>query len=298
MNITRVRYPTPSDFTLSVTGNNPTPPSFDGSSSGTTVTLQPGRYSVTEKPLPDYTSSSSNDCTGNVQAGQTKQCTIINEYQPIDRPAKLIFIKNGINTQEEDSDLVLKPSAFTIVVRGNDPLPRSFPGKSGEGVVVSLNPGRYNIIEKEVDGYTADYSDNCQGIIRAEETRVCVITNEAVIPPPPPSPPEPLPEIETISGLSSPYGIALDPANGLVYVSNYGQFNTTGTVSVINDTTNTIVGNLFVGKNPHAIMYNPANGYFYVANTLSNTLSIINGTNSTLIGSIPVGEFPGRNPAG
>jgi YVTN family beta-propeller protein len=84
----------------------------------------------------------------------------------------------------------------------------------------------------------------------------------------------------------------------LVYVSNYGQFNTTGTVSVINDTTNTIIGNLHVGKNPQAIMYNPANGLFYIANTLSNTLSIINGTNSSLIGSIPVGEFPGKNPTG
>ena len=58
----------PSDFTITVAGNNPTPSSFDGSSSGTTVTLEPGRYSVTENSLPDYTSSSSDrhqhDCIG------------------------------------------------------------------------------------------------------------------------------------------------------------------------------------------------------------------------------------------
>ena len=288
----------PSDFTITVDGNSPTPSSFDGSSSGTTVTLEPGRYSVTENPLPEYTSSSSNGCTGTVQAGETKECTITNVYQAIDRSAQLIVIKNVVNTEEEDSDLVLRPSAFTIVVQGNDPLPRSFPGKSGEGVVVNLYPGRYNIFEKEVDGYTADYSDSCQGTIRAGETRVCVITNEEAVIPPSPSPPEPLPEIETISGFSTPYGIALDPDNGLVYVSNYGQFNMTGTVSVINDTTNTVVGNLPVGKNPLAIIYNPANGFFYAANTLSNSLSIINGTNSSLIGSIPVGEFPGMNPTG
>ena len=164
--------------------------------------------------------------------------------------------------------------------------------------MVNLYPGRYNIFEKEVDGYTADYSDSCQGTIRAGETRVCVITNEEAVIPPSPSPPEPLPEIETISGFSTPYGIALDPDNGLVYVSNYGQFNMTGTVSVINDTTNTVVGNLPVGKNPLAIIYNPANEFFYAANTLSNSLSIINGTNSSLIGSISVGEFPGMNPTG
>jgi YVTN family beta-propeller protein len=288
----------PSDFTITVAGNNPTPSSFDGSSSGTTVTLEPGRYSVTENSLPDYTSSSSDDCTGTVQAGETKECTITNEYQTKDRSAQLIVIKNVVNTPEEDSDLVLKPSAFTIVVQGNDPLPRSFPGKSGEGVAVNLYPGRYNIFEEEVDGYTADYSDSCRGTIGAGETRVCVITNEEIVIPPSPSPPEPVPEIELINGFSAPFGIAIDPDNRLVYVSNYGQFNTTGTVSVINDTTNTIIGNLYVGKNPQAIMYNPANGLFYIANTLSNTLSIINGTNSSLIGSIPVGEFPGKNPTG
>jgi YVTN family beta-propeller protein len=247
--------------------------------------------------LPEYTSSSSDDCTGTVQAGETKECTITNEYQPKDRSAQLIVIKNVVNTLEVDSDLVLKPSAFTIVVQGNDPLPRSFSGKSAEGVVVNLNPGRYNIFEEEVDGYTADYSESCQGTIHAEETRVCVITNEEVVIPPP-SPPEPLPEIETISGFSAPYGIAFDPGNGLVYVSNKGQSNTTGTVSVINDTTNTIIGNLLVGKIPQAIMFNPANGFFYVANTFSNTLSIVNGTNSSQIGFIPVGESPGKNPTG
>ena len=288
----------PSDFTITVDGNNPTPASFDGSSSGTTVTLEPGRYSVTENPLPDYTSSSSNGCTGTVSAGQTKQCVITNWYLPIDRPAQLIVIKNVVNSEGEDSDLTLRPSAFTIVVHGNDPLPRSFPGKSGDGVVVNLNPGRYSVSEEEIDGYTADYSDSCQGTIRAEETRVCMITNEEATTPPSPSPPKPLPEIQTIDGFLAPYGIALDPGNGMVYVSNYGQFNTTGIVSVINDTTNTIVGNVPVGKNPQAISYNPANGFFYVANTLSNTLSLINGTSNSLIGSIPVGEFPGKNPAG
>lgn len=288
----------PSDFSITVDGNSPSPSSFDGSSSGTTVTLEPGRYSVTESTMSDYTSSSSADCTGTIRAGQTKECTITNEYHAQDRSSQLVVIKNVINNPEDDSDLALRPSAFTVVVQGNDPLPRSFPGKSGEGVVVKLIPGEYNVFEEEVDGYTADYSDNCHGTIHAEETRACVITNEETVTPPSPSPPEPSPEIKTISGFSAPYGIASDPVNGLIYVSNYGQFNTTGTVSVIDDTTNTIVADLFVGRNPQAIMYNPANGLFYIANTMSNTLSILNGTNNFPVGSVPVGEFPGNNPAG
>jgi YVTN family beta-propeller protein len=288
----------PSDFTITVDGNNPTPSSFDGSSSGTTVTLNPGSYSVTENLLSDYTSSMSGGCTGTVSAGQTKNCIITNKYQPTERTAQLVVIKNVNNNNKDNSDLTVKPSAFTITVHGNNPLPRSFPGKSGEGVVVNLYPGRYSITEEEVNGYTADYSDGCQGTIHAEEAKACIITNEEDIIPPSPLPPQLLPEIETITGFSAPYGIALNPGNGLVYVSNYGQFNTTGTVSVINGTTNTIVGNIHVGKNPQAIVYNPANGFLYVANTLSNTLSIINGTSNFLVGSIPVGDFPGKNPTG
>jgi YVTN family beta-propeller protein len=297
----------PSDFTITVSGNNPTPSSFAGSSSGTTVTLNPGRYSVTENLLSGYTSSMSGDCSGTIDnTGETNECTITNVYQPEDISAQLIVIKNVIdnNNNDDDSDPIRKPSAFTITVNGNDPLPRSFPGKSGAGVIVNLDPGRYSITEKGPSGYTIDYSDSCQGTISAGEAKACIITNEAIIPPQPipspvpPQPSQPLPVIETITGFSAPYGIALSLDNDLIYVSNFGQFNVTGTVSVINGTTNTIVATIYIDKNPQAIAYNPANGLFYVANTYSNTLSIINGTSNSLIGSIPVGDVPGKSPTG
>src|ERR687889_163210 len=38
----------PSDFIITINGNNPTPSSFRGSSSGTTVELSKGKYEVTE----------------------------------------------------------------------------------------------------------------------------------------------------------------------------------------------------------------------------------------------------------
>ena len=295
----------PSDFTITVSGNNPTPSSFAGSSSGTTITLNPGRYSVTENLLSGYTSSMIGDCSGTIDnTGETYECSITNVYQPEDKSAQLIVITNVIDNNNDDSDLVRKPSAFTITVKGNDPLPRSFPGKSGLGVIVNLDPGRYSITEKGPSGYTTDYSDGCQGTISAGEAKACIITNEAIIPPQPvpspvlPQPSQPMPVIETITGFSSPYGIDLSLDNNLIYVSNFGQFNATGTVSVINGTTNTIVATIYVDKNPQAIAYNPANGLFYVANTYSNTLSIINGTTNSLIGSIPVGDFPGKSPTG
>ena len=272
--------------------------SFDGSS-GTSVSLEPGSYSITESSLPEYTSSKSGDCAGSLSTGETKQCTITNIYHPIDKSAQLIVINNVINN--DDSEITVKPSAFIITVHGNDPLPRSFPGKSGEGVIVNLNPGRYSVTADGPDGYTSDYSEGCEGTIRQGDAKACVITNEVITPPSPmpPQPPQhPLPTIETITGFSAPYGVALNLDNGLIYVSNYGQFNTTGTVSVINGTTNDIVASIPVGKNPQAIVYNPANGLVYTANALSNTLSIINGTSNSLVGSIVVGAFPGKNPTG
>jgi YVTN family beta-propeller protein len=289
----------PSDFTITVDGNNPNPSSFDGSSSGTSVSLEPGSYSITESSLPEYTSSKSGDCAGSLSTGETKQCTITNIYHPIDKSAQLIVINNVINN--DGSEITVKPSAFIITVHGNDPLPRSFPGKTGEGVIVNLNPGRYSVTADGPDGYTSDYSEGCEGTIRQGDAKACVITNEEITPPSPmpPQPPQhPLPTIETITGFSAPYGVALNLDNGLIYVSNYGQFNTTGTVSVINGTTNDIVASIPVGKNPQAIVYNPANGLVYTANALSNTLSIINGTSNSLVGSIVVGAFPGKNPTG
>ncbi|MFL6350217.1 MAG: hypothetical protein ACJ72X_18240, partial [Nitrososphaeraceae archaeon] len=242
----------PSDFTITVNGNNPSPSSFAGSSSGTTVNLKAGSYSVIETGPPGYTADYSDGCIGSMKAGAMNKCTITNMFQPPDESAQLIVIKNIIDNNDNSYRRAVKSSAFTITVHGNNPLPRSFPGKSGDGVTVNLDPGRYRITEDEgPSGYTTDYSNSCQGTISSGETKACIITNEAITPPQPkpplPVPNQPLSVSETIKGFSAPYGIALNPNNDLIYVSNYGQFNSTGTVSVINGTTNTIVATIPVG---------------------------------------------------
>src|SRR5215208_2954038 len=71
----------PSDFTITVSGNNPTPSSFTGSSSGTTVQLSPGKYKVTESgSTTNYNSTLSNGCSGTIREGETNECTITNTY--------------------------------------------------------------------------------------------------------------------------------------------------------------------------------------------------------------------------
>ena len=73
---------TPSNWTMLVAG--PTPFSFPGSSSGTSNTVQPGSYTVTESGGPaGYTLDYSGDCDANgnvtLAAGESKTCTLTND---------------------------------------------------------------------------------------------------------------------------------------------------------------------------------------------------------------------------
>jgi len=86
-----------------------------------------------------------------------------------------------------------------------------------------------------------------------------------------------------------PGGIAYDPSNGYIYVTDSGS----DTVSVINGTTNKVIAIIPVGKEPWGVAYDPSNGYIYVTDVDSSTVSVINGANNTVIATIPVGFASG-----
>jgi hypothetical protein len=69
---------TPANFTIHVTGNNPIPADFNGSATGTDVTLSPSTFNVTETASPNFTTTFSSECSGNITAGQHLTCTITN----------------------------------------------------------------------------------------------------------------------------------------------------------------------------------------------------------------------------
>jgi len=83
---------TPNLFQITVTGNNPSPDSFKGSTKGTTVTLGPGKYTVSEPKSSLVSATFSGNCvqdatdpfsaTGNINAGDIQTCTIINNLFP------------------------------------------------------------------------------------------------------------------------------------------------------------------------------------------------------------------------
>ncbi|MFL6363838.1 MAG: beta-propeller fold lactonase family protein [Nitrososphaeraceae archaeon] len=287
----------PSDFTITVTGNNPSPSSFSGSSSGTSVTLRAGNYKVTETKGPSgYTTSYSSGCSGAAKGGRI-QCTITNEYHSTPTTANLVVtekvINNGIGNK--------KPSDFTITVTGNDPSPSSFSGSSS-GTSVTLRPGSYKVTETErPSGYTTRYSSGCSGTLDAGQTEDCTITNEAN------KSPEPKPLVTSIRGFSGPLGLVYDSNNKYVYVTNYGDSSSSSNneaadadkVSIIDTSTDKVIDTVSVGKKPLAITYNPNNNHVYVANTFSDTVSVIDTLrNNNIISNIAVGHFPGNSSSG
>lgn len=66
----------PANFTVTVTGQNPSPSSFQGSLSGTLVSLAAGSYNATVPNQYGFTASYSQGCQNTIVAGQTQTCLI------------------------------------------------------------------------------------------------------------------------------------------------------------------------------------------------------------------------------
>ncbi|MDG6913399.1 MAG: YncE family protein, partial [Nitrososphaerota archaeon] len=82
--------------------------------------------------------------------------------------------------------------------------------------------------------------------------------------------------------LADPYGVAYDSAKGEIFVTNQA-----GTVSIINDSSNSFVANVTVGTQPSSACYDRAKGEVYVVNVHDQTVSVINDTTNTVVTTIP-----------
>ena len=92
---------TESNFTVKVTGDSPSQTSFAGSSAGTSVTVDPGAYNVTENSMSGYiftpgATCSSSGSLGNIVAGETRVCILNNDdIPPPPPPPDLNFDPNS-----------------------------------------------------------------------------------------------------------------------------------------------------------------------------------------------------------
>ena len=87
---------------------------------------------------------------------------------------------------------------------------------------------------------------------------------------------------------SSPVGIAITPDGNYAYVTN----ESSGTVSVIEISTNTVTATVTVGSSPVGIAITPDGNYAYVTNYGSGTVSVIQINTDTVTATVTVGTDP------
>jgi YVTN family beta-propeller protein len=98
----------------------------------------------------------------------------------------------------------------------------------------------------------------------------------------------------------SPFGIAFNPQNGNVYITNFYS----NSISVLDEATNNVITTIPLETNtyPAGIAYNPENGNLYVSNYYAagssltgltpGSVFVIDGSNNTVIDTIEVGASP------
>lgn len=159
------------NFTMIVTANNPSPASFSGDESGTTVILNAGAYGVTESGLSGYTQSFSPDCSGSIAVGETKTCTITNDDQPGTLHVVKVLPNDNGGTATKDQ--------FSFSVNGDNAVAFEVDGQND----LTVDAGTYNVTETNpMNGYVVSYN-NCSNIVipnGGEAT--CTITNDDVAP--------------------------------------------------------------------------------------------------------------------
>ena len=95
----------------------------------------------------------------------------------------------------------------------------------------------------------------------------------------------------------APWGITYNPFNKNIYLVVFSN----NTILIINSSTNTITGRIWVGWAPNEILYDPENNYMYVTNGQSNDISVINSSTNKVIATISLGytrQGYDRNPWG
>src|SRR5262249_5605906 len=107
------------NFTMAVTGTSVSAPSFPGSETGTTVTLNAGAYQVDETTTGGYLKTLGTDCSGTIAVGESRTCVITNS-DPAPTPFSPKFCTD--------------PAVLAVM----DPFHGRFPGNRGPDIVVDL----------------------------------------------------------------------------------------------------------------------------------------------------------------
>lgn len=119
----------PSNFTISVSGNSPSPSSFQGSSAGTSVNIGSGYYSVNPQSMSGWTYTQSGNCSGTIYGGASYSCTIT--FSPTNYYQNQYPYQSGTLTCSPAYQTVALGSTVTFTAQGgNGTYTWTVPGKS------------------------------------------------------------------------------------------------------------------------------------------------------------------------
>lgn len=93
---------------------------------------------------------------------------------------------------------------------------------------------------------------------------------------------------KTLTTGQIPCAIAVDSSSGRVFVANYGS----GTVTVIDGVSDSVVGTVNAGAHPQAIAVDSSNHKVYVASTQEDTTTVLDGMNNSVLGTVRTGHAP------
>ncbi len=153
-----------SDFTVAVAGMNASQQTFAGNANGTSVTLGPGAYSVSETGPADYSQDLSSGCSGTIGSNQSVSCTITEAYAPQVAGVLSVYV-NVVGGNAAASD-------FTVTVNGTNVSLASFAG-SGNGTAITLGAGAYSVSVAAPSGYMQSLSADCSGTMVSNGTASC-----------------------------------------------------------------------------------------------------------------------------
>lgn len=157
------------NFNIHITGTAGTANFAGAGSPGVTTTLIPGTFNVTEDSDSGYSPSMSGDCSGTLNYGDNKTCTITNHaIQPKLTVTKALGNQYGDTKTVNDFPLFVGATAVT------------------SGVQNTFDAGTYTVSETNQTGYEPTFSGDCDSegsvTLGLGEAKTCTITNNGVQP--------------------------------------------------------------------------------------------------------------------
>jgi hypothetical protein len=110
---------TAAQFTMTVTAGGATPSTFPGAEAGTPVLLNPGAYSVSETGPGGYFALFSSACSGTIQLGETRTCTVVNDDE---QPGKVTICHRTNSVTTPTVTMSVRQNAVDAHLRHGDVL--------------------------------------------------------------------------------------------------------------------------------------------------------------------------------